>query len=85
MGLEELCGAPVEADGLALGQLALAVRLVDALEGADLDHADKDKQVRILLFSKKKRRKFPPLVMVLEEEVSFELGMLTESASRRRP
>lgn len=39
MRLEELGGATVEADGLALAEVAFAVRLVDALEGADLDHA----------------------------------------------
>ena len=37
--LEELGGTAVEADGLALAEVAFAVRLVDALEGADLDHA----------------------------------------------
>lgn len=39
MRLKELGGAAVEADGLALAEVALAVRLVNALEGADLDHA----------------------------------------------
>ena len=37
--LEELGGAAVEAHGLALAEVAFAVRLVNALEGADLDHA----------------------------------------------
>ena len=39
MRLEELGGAAVEADGLALAEVAFTVCLVDALEGADLDHA----------------------------------------------
>ena len=39
MGFEELGRAPVEADGLAFAELAFAVGLVDAFEGADLDHA----------------------------------------------
>jgi len=56
VGLEELCGAPVEADGLALGQLALAVRLVDALEGADLDHAGKGQTSQnTAIFQKEKK------------------------------
>ena len=63
MGLEELCGAPVEADGLALGQLALAVRLVDALEGADLDHAGEGQRSQnTAIFSKRKEEENPPLV-----------------------
>lgn len=36
--LEELCGAPVQAHRLALGQLTLTVRLVDALGSAELHH-----------------------------------------------
>ena len=37
--LEELGAASVKADGLALAELAFAVRLVDAFLGADLDHS----------------------------------------------
>ena len=38
MSLKEFGGAPVQANSLALGQLALAVRLVEALGRADFDH-----------------------------------------------
>lgn len=39
MGLEELGRAPVEADRLAFAELAFAISLIDALEGADFYHA----------------------------------------------
>lgn len=43
LGFEELGGAPVEADGLALIELALAVVLGDALLGADGGHPGVEK------------------------------------------
>lgn len=48
VGLEELGRTPIKADGLAFAELAFAVGLVDALQGANFYHAGEQSLMLVL-------------------------------------